>query len=92
MEKKRKAFTVQLDIEDTVYVQEYLAKKGMTLSGFVRASIAEFKENIMTGGEIKSLEEMSAVELLKTVEGFLREMREKDIEGREKEIEEKLKD
>jgi len=85
---KRKNFTVSLEPDETAYVQEQLNKQGMTLSGFLRAAISEFKTNIqiMDG---KSFKDMSVAEFLKVVETFGEKM--KESEGKDKEVEKQLK-
>jgi len=85
---KRKNFTVSLDPDETAYVQEHLSKQGITLSGFFRAAIAEFKDNlVLTDG--KSFKDMSVTEFLKVVESFGEKM--KENEGKDKEVEKQLK-
>jgi len=86
---KRKNFTVSLDPDETAYVQEQLAKQGMTLSGFVRAAISEFKESLEIM-EHKDLKNMTVTEFIQAVEHFSSKM--KDEPEKDKELEKKLKD
>lgn len=68
--KKRikKPYTMTLNSEDTAYVKRALAKTDMTLSGFVRAAIREFRETLEKGEEKNKFADMSAAEFLEAVE------------------------
>jgi hypothetical protein len=87
---KRKNFTVSLDPDETTFVQKILEKQGVTLSGFVRAAISEFKENLEAMGG-KSLADMSVAEFLAAVETFSQKVKADKSGERDEEIEEKLK-
>jgi len=87
---KRKNFTVSLDPDETAIVQEALRKQGMTLSGFFRATISEFKANLDSIGG-KSLADMSVAEFLAAVESFSQKVKAEKSGERDDEIEEKIK-
>jgi len=86
---KRKNFTVSLDPDETAYVQEQLNKQGMTLSGFIRAAISEFKESLVVM-EHKDLKNMTVTEFIQAVEHFSSKMKD-ESEEKDLEIEKKLK-
>lgn len=87
----RKTYSVSLDFEQTEFLKEKLEKQGATLSGFVRAAIAEFFENyqVMGGKEFK---DMTAPELMQAFQTFITNLQESGSEEKEAEIEKKLKE
>jgi len=88
---ERKNYTVLLDVDSTEFVKKDLKLKGMTLSGFLRASIDEYRKSLEILNP-KGLEEMTVAEFLKTIQEFASKMTEPETEEEVKRIEEKLKD
>jgi len=91
-DENRKAYFVTLDKEKTEYVKIALKKSGMSLSGFIEASISEFYDNLIKMSEVykKSPEEMTVPEFLKALGEFMERMMESS-EEKDIEIEKKLK-
>jgi len=90
-DEKRKNYTVSLNPDETAPVQDALKKQGMTLSGFIRATISEFKQNLDAMGG-KSLKDMSVAEFLEAVETFTQKVKAEGSGERDEEIERKIKE
>lgn len=67
----KKKYTVTMDAEKGEFVKEILNKSGMTLSGYLEASVIELYEMMHQGG-MKDPGEMNAAELFEMLSRMIR--------------------